>query len=86
MAYEVKMYNVGKEKTPDWLNEYFKRGVCKAIYDDDTLSGISISSPTGKLIAKVGDVILQAKSGLTVLKKEDAARYKKNKGADNNEE
>lgn len=80
MAFEVKMFRVGYEKTPDWLKEYFDKGICREIYEDDDFVGISLYLPAKNKIAKKGDVILLTKSGLAVLDSKDAKRFRKSNG------
>lgn len=60
----------GKEKAPAWFDEQAKKGRVKCIYNDDKkLIGARIFSGVNEYNAKVGDVIINSKSGLIVIEK-----------------
>jgi len=60
----------GKEKAPVWFDEHAKKGRVKCIYDDDKkLVGARIFSGVNTYDAKVGDTIINSKSGLIVIAK-----------------
>lgn len=85
MAFEVKSFKVGYEQTPDWLREFFDKGICREIYEDNDFIGISLYLPGKNKIAKKGDIILLTKSGLTLLDKKNADKFKRAKGGKANE-
>lgn len=55
---------------PEWLKSSAKAGRVKKIYVDDEFVGVKVLSGTKSYEAKVGDVIMLTKSGLTVISKE----------------
>ena len=59
----------GKDKAPVWFDEQAKKGRVKVKYDDDKkIVGARIFSGVNIYEAKVGDVIINSKSGLVVTK------------------
>lgn len=59
----------GKDKAPAWFDEQAKKGRVKVEYDDDKkIVGARIFSGVNIYEAKVGDVIINSKSGLVVTK------------------
>lgn len=83
MAFQTKYFNVGFEKTPEWLKEYYSRGICRDIYDEEDFVGISVYGNGKNKIAKKGDMVLLTRSGLMVLPKEEADKFKRKEGKSN---
>lgn len=74
--FQNRKFTVG-EKLPEWFKEYCSSGRAKVIYDDEgDFEKIIIYAPAKTYEAKKDDVVLLLKSGLTVLTKEQAAKYK----------
>lgn len=75
----------GKEKAPAWFDEQAKKGRVRVQYDDDKqITGARIFSGVNTYQAKVGDTIINSKSGLVVITKVSAG--KENSKKNNKEE
>lgn len=67
---------VGKEKIPQWFNDQASIGRAKVNKDEDgELLNIIIYGPTGNKIAKIGDSVMNTRSGLVVIPEEKAKKY-----------
>ena len=76
MAFQNKKFIVG-EKSPEWFKEQCSLGRAKVVYDDEgDFVNIIVYSATKNYTAKKGDVIMLLKSGLAVIPKEQAVKYK----------
>lgn len=74
---EIKEFILGKGKVPNWFNEKCTQGKAKVDYDDDgEMVGATIHTPIKTIKAKIGDSIILAKSGLQVVPKEKAIKYR----------
>ena len=74
--FQIKSFIIGKEKIPTWFNDEVSKCRAKINYDEDGgLTNVIIYSPTKQLFANEGDTIMLLKSGLTVIKKEQAKKY-----------
>ena len=72
-----EIFVFGKGKAPDWFNHQANLGRVKLFYDDDgNLLRARISSGVNNYIAEIGDSILNAKSGMVVIKEDKAKKYK----------
>lgn len=73
----VDRYVVTGKNAPDWLRAGADRGIIKFVTDDDgNFDKIIVESPTGRKIAKEGDVIIKTRSGFSVITGEQAKKYK----------
>lgn len=73
----VDKYIVTGKNAPDWLRAGADRGIIKFVTDDDgNFDKIVVESPTGRKIAKEGDVIVKTRSGYSVITGEQAKKYK----------
>lgn len=68
-------YEHGKDKVPDWLREEMSRGRGRIEYEDGVPVRAVIYTVGGTKVLCPGDVVLKLKAGMTVLPKEAAARY-----------
>lgn len=74
---EIKDFVLGKGKIPNWFNEQCEKGRAKINYDDESnIINATIHTPTKSIKAKIGDSIMLAKSGLQVVPKEKAIKYR----------
>ena len=74
---EIKDFVLGKGRIPTWFNEQCEKGRAKINYDEDGgIINATIHTPTKSIKAKVGDSIMLAKSGLQVVPKEKAIKYR----------
>lgn len=67
----AEQFIFGKDKVPEWFNEHAKLGRVRLIYDDENklMTGAKIFSGVTTYEAKVGDTIINSKSGLVVIAK-----------------
>ena len=67
----------GKDKVPSWFDEQAKQGRVKLSYSEENklLVGAKIFSGVSTYEAKVGDTIINSKSGLIVIAKANAEKY-----------
>lgn len=75
MAFQNKSYVVGKEKAPLWLNEEAAAGRVRANYEDGEMVNMLVYTTTGSIVAKVGDIVVLLKSGLSVIPASEAKKY-----------
>ena len=74
---EIKDFTLGKGKIPNWFNEQCEKGRAKINYDDDgSIINATIHTPIKSVKAKIGDSIMLANSGLQVIPKEKAIKYR----------
>lgn len=74
---QAKEFILGKGNVPNWFNEQCDKGRAKINYDDDgKMLCATIHTPTKTIKAKIGDSIILAKSGLQVVSKEKAIKYR----------
>lgn len=75
MAFQNKSFVLGKEKVPGWFEEETSAGRAKVNYDDGELIDVTVYTPTGTKVAKLGDTIMLLKSGLSVITASEAKKY-----------
>lgn len=76
MSKELQFYVVGDGKKPDWFIAESGSGRIRMTYDDDEFQYASVSTVGGVKKALEGDVIVKQKSGLSVLTREQAIKFK----------
>lgn len=76
MSKELQFYVVGDGKKPDWFIAESGSGRIKMVYDDGDFLYASVSTVGGVKKALEGDVIVKQKSGLSVLTREQAIKFK----------
>lgn len=68
-------YSVTGKGFPDWLKQMMASGRAKVKTDDGMFECIMLFTPSGTLIAHVGDVIVKTSSSVFVMPKEQASKY-----------
>lgn len=73
-----KKFIFGVEKTPEWFTNECLSGRAKVNYNEETgeIENAIIYSPTKRFYANKGDVIMMMKSGMTVIQRDKAKKYK----------
>lgn len=77
MAFQNKSFVLGEGKAPEWFNEITAKGRVKINHEDGDLLGATLFTPTGTEVAEVGDTIVLTKSGLSVKKRTEVLKSKK---------
>lgn len=73
----VERYVVTGFNYPEWFKNGSGKGLLRVINDDEgNFLHILVETPTGRKIAKKGDVVVKTKSGYSVLTKEQAEKFK----------
>lgn len=73
---KFEIYIVGDGKKPEWLVAETNGGRIKMVFEDDELLYAIVNTAGGIKKAQVGDVILKQKTGLAVVSKEKAVKFK----------
>lgn len=73
---KFEIYIVGDGKKPEWLVAETNGGRIKMVFEDDELLYAVVNTAGGVKKAQVGDVILKQKTGLAVVSKEKAVKFK----------
>lgn len=72
---------VGTDDFPAWFKEQTAKGKAKINRDDDdVLESITVLSATKSYIARPGDTIMSLKTGMVVLRAQEAKQYGVTKG------
>lgn len=75
--FENKQFTLGKDKFPTWFEDECSKGKARVVYDDEgDLVNVTVYSATKNYVAVEGDTIMLLKSGLAVIPKEQAVKYK----------
>ena len=72
---EIEKFVVG-DKTPSWFDESLKMGKAKVNYYNDELVNIVIIANSKEIVANIGDVIIKTNSGLSLIPRDKAIKYK----------
>lgn len=73
---KFEVYIVGDGKKPEWLVAETNGGRIKMVFEDDELLYAVVNTAGGIKKAFVGDVILKQKTGLAVVSKEKAVKFR----------
>lgn len=74
---KAETFILGRGSVPSWFNDEANKGRAKLIYnEDEELIGAKVFMATKMVNANVGDTIMLLKSGLAVVPREKAKKYK----------
>lgn len=73
----VEHFTIGEGNFPNWFNEALVKGRAKVDRDeyDGSLKNIVVKTVSGSVKGKIGDVILNTRSGILVVPREKATKY-----------
>jgi len=72
-TYTLKSNN---DNAPTWFHDEAAAGRIRMFYEDDEFQYATVFTPIKTITAKIGDVIMKTRNGVTVLTKEQARKYK----------
>lgn len=78
-------YSVTGKDFPDWMKEMMSSGKARVKTDFGDFECIMLFTPSGTLVAHMGDVFVKTNSSVFVLPKEKAKKYVTEKEASVNE-
>lgn len=85
--FKIKSFVVGKEKFPIWFNDEAVKGRARVNKDDDgDIVNVIVYGIARQMEAVPGDTIMLLKTGLTVVKQEQAKKYNIQKESVKNED
>lgn len=77
MGEKVDIYIVTGNNYPAWVGDASRRGLVRVSVDEDgEFDKIVVETNTGRKFAKIGDVLVKTRTGISVLTGEQAKKYK----------
>lgn len=75
---ENKFYTIQKnnEGAPEWFHNECAAGRIRLFYDGEYLEKVTVFTPTKTVTGKIGDVIVKSRTGMNIIPKDKAKKYK----------
>lgn len=73
----IEHFIVGEGNFPNWFNNSLVKGRARVIRDIDTgeLNGVTVFTVSGPVNGKIGDVVINTRSGVLVIPRDKAKKY-----------
>lgn len=75
---ENKFYTIQKnnEDAPEWFHNECAAGRIRLFYDGEYLEKVTVFTTTKTVVGKIGDVIVKSRTGMNIIPKDKAKKYK----------
>lgn len=74
---KVEKFALGIDVMPKWCHEQIRAGRVRIKYDEGTMIGATVFTPTKTMEVRIGDYIAYSKHGLSVLPREEIKKERK---------
>lgn len=73
----IEHFTIGEENFPNWFNNAMAKGRVKVSRDEYTgkLMGVTVSTVSGPVKGKIGDVAINTRNGVLIIPIEKAKQY-----------